>query len=219
MDVSMPGMSGLEATRLIRMLPVPRGVVPVIALTAQAFAEQVLICHKAGMNTHVSKPFRQEALLTAVEAMVPARVSFATTAITAAAPPLITASASAEPMLPVSDRARLRDSTKALSPEKVEQHLRTLIARTVALLGALRSPGIDSLADELAATAHIIAGGAGMFGFLFLADAAHRFEFAEASAMPEAEALAEQLATAIDATAPIMQRELADLANIMKSAA
>ena len=62
----MPEMDGLEATRRIRALPGPRGRVPVIALTAQAFAEQVAECQAAGMDSHLAKPFAPEALLAAV---------------------------------------------------------------------------------------------------------------------------------------------------------
>jgi CheY-like chemotaxis protein len=66
MDVRMPEMNGLEATRLIRALGGRRGTVPIIALTAQTFAEQVAECHKAGMDGHVAKSFDLETLLSAV---------------------------------------------------------------------------------------------------------------------------------------------------------
>ena len=46
MDVRMPEMDGLEATRRIRALAGARGKVPIVALTAQAFSEQVAECHK-----------------------------------------------------------------------------------------------------------------------------------------------------------------------------
>ena len=66
MDVRMPGMDGLEATRRIRCLGGARALVPVVALTAQAFAEQVEDCRKAGMDNHLSKPFTPDALLDVV---------------------------------------------------------------------------------------------------------------------------------------------------------
>ena len=57
MDVQMPKMNGLEATRLIRNGDNPLGSsIPIIAMTANAFAEDVQACHDAGMNAHVSKP-------------------------------------------------------------------------------------------------------------------------------------------------------------------
>jgi signal transduction histidine kinase/DNA-binding response OmpR family regulator len=66
MDVRMPEMDGLEATRRIRALEGRRGHVPIVALTAQAFTEQVAECRKAGMDSHLSKPFDPESLLAAV---------------------------------------------------------------------------------------------------------------------------------------------------------
>ena len=66
LDVRMPGMDGLEAARRIRALPGARGRVPIIALTAQAFSEQVAECRAAGMTDHLSKPFTPAALLAAL---------------------------------------------------------------------------------------------------------------------------------------------------------
>jgi len=66
MDVRMPGVDGLEATRRIRALPGVRGRVPIVALTAWAFADQVQECFKAGMDGHLAKPFTPEVLSDAV---------------------------------------------------------------------------------------------------------------------------------------------------------
>ena len=66
MDVRMPGMDGLEATRLIRALTGKRSRVPIVGLTAQAFAEQVAACRSAGMDSHLAKPFDPETLIAAV---------------------------------------------------------------------------------------------------------------------------------------------------------
>ncbi len=56
MDLRMPKMDGLEATRLIRAMPAPRGWIPILALTAYTFPEQVAQCRDAGMDGHVAKP-------------------------------------------------------------------------------------------------------------------------------------------------------------------
>ena len=64
MDVQMPEMNGLEATRKIRALADEqlRGI-PVIAMTADAFAEDVQSCLASGMNGHIAKPIDMGALL------------------------------------------------------------------------------------------------------------------------------------------------------------
>ncbi len=57
MDVQMPVMNGLDATRAIRRSANPLGkTIPIIAMTANAFSEDVQNCLNAGMDAHVSKP-------------------------------------------------------------------------------------------------------------------------------------------------------------------
>jgi signal transduction histidine kinase/CheY-like chemotaxis protein len=57
MDVQMPQMNGYDATRAIRALDKPEAaVIPIIAMTANAFAEDIKEAEDAGMNAHVSKP-------------------------------------------------------------------------------------------------------------------------------------------------------------------
>ncbi|KAA0574856.1 response regulator [Azospirillum sp. B21] len=63
MDVQMPGMDGLEASRAIRAMPPPRGDVPILALTAGSSEEERRQCREAGMNGHIGKPYDRELLL------------------------------------------------------------------------------------------------------------------------------------------------------------
>ena len=58
MDMQMPEMDGLEATKLIRQLPEPLGRIPIIGVTANAFREDHERCIQAGMQSVVTKPFR-----------------------------------------------------------------------------------------------------------------------------------------------------------------
>lgn len=67
MDVQMPGMDGLSATRQIRMLDGATARVPIVALTANVLPPQVAEFRAAGMDDHIGKPFRRDALLAVVD--------------------------------------------------------------------------------------------------------------------------------------------------------
>ncbi|MBQ8979176.1 MAG: response regulator [Oscillospiraceae bacterium] len=56
MDVQMPVMNGLDATRTIRSMEPPVSEIPIIAMTADAFSENITECLEAGMNGHIAKP-------------------------------------------------------------------------------------------------------------------------------------------------------------------
>ena len=145
MDVRMPEMDGLEATRRIRALPGPRGQVPIVALTAQAFSEQVAECRKAGMNGHLPKPFDPDSLLAAV--------------LRAAAPTLppeevaIPVLVQPSPIIPVIGSELLVCNTAAfertafyLPSEAVTSYLQAIAERGETLLDSLREP--DALVND-----------------------------------------------------------------------
>ena len=66
MDINMPGMDGLEATRRIRALPGPQARVPIVALTADVMTHHQATYHAAGMTGFVPKPFSPSQLLTEI---------------------------------------------------------------------------------------------------------------------------------------------------------
>lgn len=70
MDIQMPDMDGLEATRLIRESPLHRNL-PIIAMTANASASEREACLAAGMNEHVGKPIDLERLVTVLREALP----------------------------------------------------------------------------------------------------------------------------------------------------
>jgi CheY-like chemotaxis protein/HPt (histidine-containing phosphotransfer) domain-containing protein len=66
MDVQMPEVDGLEATRRIRNLVGPARLTPIVALTANAYAQDERACREAGMDGFLAKPFEPSALAVAV---------------------------------------------------------------------------------------------------------------------------------------------------------
>jgi PAS domain S-box-containing protein len=71
MDMQMPGMDGTTATRAIRALGGAARNLPVVALTANAFASDLETCRAAGMNDHIAKPVSMDTLLAAVARWAP----------------------------------------------------------------------------------------------------------------------------------------------------
>ena len=69
MDIQMPGMDGLAATRCIRNHPRPDGAtIPIYAMSANAFAEDVMYAKEAGMNGHLAKPLDLPKILSTISA-------------------------------------------------------------------------------------------------------------------------------------------------------
>jgi PAS domain S-box-containing protein len=62
MDMQMPVMDGIEATRRIRALDGAVGNIPIVALSANVLAEQIASCRAAGMNDHLAKPIDRDTL-------------------------------------------------------------------------------------------------------------------------------------------------------------
>lgn len=68
MDVRMPVMDGLAATRALRALDAPARYTPVLAVTAEAMPEDAARCLAAGMDAHLAKPVTQARLYAAIDA-------------------------------------------------------------------------------------------------------------------------------------------------------
>jgi PAS domain S-box-containing protein len=200
MDVRMPEMDGLEATRRIRALGGPRGRVPIVALTAQAFTEQVAECRKAGMNSHLPKPFDPDSLLAAV-LRASALERMADETPEPVKPPVPVAVPVIGADLQILNEDAFERTTFYLPSEAVTSYLEAITHRGEALLRGLRVP--DALVHSgelLAEAAHTIAGSAGMFGFERLTVVGRRFERAVHAGAAETPALANGLSAALTAT-------------------
>jgi hypothetical protein len=204
MDVRMPGMDGLEATRRIRALTGPRGQVPVVALTAQSFADQVQACKDAGMDTHLAKPFELDALQAALSEAIGRRRA-------APAGPSLVGDPRPVPAPPAPDpagfdRAAFDRVAGFLQPIAAGTHLRTLADLSAGLLQDVRALGsVEDQAERLADAAHGLVGAADMFGFRRLADSSRALEQALRGAPADVADCADLLADAWAATHPVLQ--------------
>jgi signal transduction histidine kinase/CheY-like chemotaxis protein/HPt (histidine-containing phosphotransfer) domain-containing protein len=84
MDMQMPEMDGLEATRILRAQPACRDL-PILAMTANAMKRDLDACLDAGMNDHITKPIDRQALLATLRKWLPKGAD--RTASSAATPP------------------------------------------------------------------------------------------------------------------------------------
>ncbi|MCL1973034.1 MAG: response regulator [Endomicrobia bacterium] len=72
MDVQMPKMDGLEATKIIRALDIKRAkTIPIIALTANVFNEDIHECLASGMNSHIGKPIDMNSMFVTLKKYMP----------------------------------------------------------------------------------------------------------------------------------------------------
>jgi PAS domain S-box-containing protein len=150
MDMQMPGIDGVTATRLIRDRGMDASRLPIVAMTANAFADDVRRCLDAGMQGHLAKPMTIEALDAALAAHL------ASDARAAAGP----AEAIAIPQALI-DRYRARRDAALREVEAV-------VAK-----GDLP----DHAVAPLVAMLHKLAGMAGMFGDPAIGSAASRLEY------------------------------------------
>jgi CheY-like chemotaxis protein/HPt (histidine-containing phosphotransfer) domain-containing protein len=216
MDVRMPAMDGLEATRHIRELEGERGTVPIVALTAQDFPEQIAACQKAGMNGHVSKPFDPDKLAAAVVRAVESGSKqgrpLATDFMTVGAPAPSARKIGSE--VPLIDFETFKRTASFIAPKMLASYLRKVLAVTKTLLVMLDGPPIPEYdSNEFAGIAHIVAGTAGMFGFERLTATSRQFERATESGTPDSAPLGDALSAAIKETLPEIRSRISAAAD------
>jgi signal transduction histidine kinase/HPt (histidine-containing phosphotransfer) domain-containing protein len=204
MDVRMPVMDGLEATRRIRALKGARGRVPIVALTAQALTDHVAECLEAGMDSHLAKPFGLDALVAAVVNAVSAGKRQGMEPAPVPVPTIIPVGSANAPMaseLSILDPIVFDRTAAFLTAEAVVSYLGAIASLGETLLRGLRASDASMSDDNaLAETAHKLAGSAGMFGFERLATLGRRFELAVHSGAADVPALSNGLCSAIVAT-------------------
>jgi PAS domain S-box-containing protein len=186
MDIQMPGMDGVTATRRIRALAGPASRVPIVAMTANVLPQQVEAFRAAGMNDHVGKPFKREDLFAAIKRCLAApapdelspRVAPKNT-VAAVEPRLSTEKVASLPADPdrqtaVCNAETFESMTALLGREKVDRLLAQLETQ---LKGSFANkPGSVEERLPLAREAHKLISSAGMLGFLDLSRSCAKLE-------------------------------------------
>ncbi|CUH75682.1 PAS domain-containing hybrid sensor histidine kinase/response regulator [Tropicibacter naphthalenivorans] len=153
MDISMPGMDGLTAARLIRSGDGPSADVPIIATTAHALPEEVVAFRAAGMNDVLIKPINGAAIRRVLGSVF---MEFAQDA-----------QADDDPGAPVPllNHTHLAELSADLPSDRLEAALRTFATEMTTFVAEIRLM-LETDADRaaMAAEAHRMAGSAGVFG-------------------------------------------------------
>ena len=151
MDVQMPVMDGPEATRQLRASGVTAADLPIVALTANAYAEDVTACFSAGMQAHLAKPVTLARLGEVLEQW---------------------ARRPAVPAASAPGRHAARHSTR------VQELYKARRSEALAMLDGLMARGTfsDPEVEEVAQVLHKLAGTAAVFGEATLGDRARALE-------------------------------------------
>ncbi|MBI1402398.1 MAG: response regulator [Porphyrobacter sp.] len=202
MDVQMPGCDGYAATRAIRAEGIGPDVLPIVALTANAFPEDIAAARAAGMQAHLAKPIALAALVRALQRWLPTRI------VEAPQPSRPDAAARQRPAI----SARLVARWEKRRSEAVAA-VRDALGDGMLVAGSPQDPAMLRLAGLL----HKLAGSAGMFGEPALGESAALLEralAAEPDGVGEArETLAHELLAIADRAADAPARKVGGAAG------
>lgn len=165
MDLAMPGLDGVEATRQIRRLPQPHGDVPILAMTGTSITEDKDRCYAAGMDGFLAKPIERLALLEAVAhwAAVPADPAWGLEPRLGTSPPLL-------------NRSALAQLEEDIGSELMPEILVTFVEETSRRLRLLEERVSAGDAAGAADQAHALKGSSGTFGAMALRQTIHEME-------------------------------------------
>jgi CheY-like chemotaxis protein/HPt (histidine-containing phosphotransfer) domain-containing protein len=160
MDIQMPNVDGIDATRRIRELGGEAAKVPIIAMTANVLPQQVRQYLAAGMNGHVPKPVRQKELDAAITRALGRKLR-------RPEQPL-----QAEKIDTILEEETFLEVQGMLAPEKLKSHVERLAEQASTL--ASRDPATER--ETIEAEAHKIVSQAGMLGLARLSARARDLE-------------------------------------------
>jgi HPt (histidine-containing phosphotransfer) domain-containing protein len=214
MDMRMPEMDGLQATRAIRTRGGRLATVPIIAFTANAFAEDMQACRDAGMNDFVVKPVRKTVLIeTIARALATTKLRAAEELLALEAPAI----APAQSELAVPDEATPGDAesvrddpiidltvynelVEEIGEETTCEMLDVFVEETAAQLAQLNQLSCLNDCRQIERLSHSLKGASGTFGLKRLSALARALEGgAVGMSDPEFRAALIQIEQAFDA--------------------
>jgi hypothetical protein len=166
MDMRMPEMDGLQATRAIRSRGGKLAEMAIVAFTANAYLDDINACRDAGMNGFVAKPVRKKELVAAIVGALRAAPAEAATPEPAAG----------GGALPVFDRSRYDEMVEELGEDGVRALVDMFLAETDRRIALLRA--LSGLSDriKIGREAHSLKGDAAALGLVQLAELAETLE-------------------------------------------
>jgi hypothetical protein len=174
MDLHMPVLDGVGATRAIRALPDPAlSTVPIVALTADAFDEARERCLLAGMNDFLTKPVSPDKLSTTLRRLFGAEVNLAPASVPPASPMALPALSAAAALL---DETAIAMSLQAMSAHRLGSMIATFLDQAPETVERLRSAVRDAQPLELRINAHAAKGAALNLGLAGLAATAQALQ-------------------------------------------
>jgi len=206
MDVHMPEMDGLAATKHIRSGQDQWSHVPIIALTANAFTHDIELCRQAGMNAHVGKPFRTEELLVALGNALRGLSRFAEGAVHKRSP------AGDEERLPVVDFNVIAQFKADSDDDMLRLLIDTFLADTAEKLerfaALARCTPTDETLEETARLVHSLKSSGAMAGAAQLSQLARDLEVRlRSGGAPLAASEADEISRMYDAYAKVLKAQ------------
>ncbi|HJT42680.1 MAG TPA: response regulator [Rhizomicrobium sp.] len=153
MDIQMPGLDGVEATRRIRALPAPKNAVPIFAMTAHAMRGASEEYIAAGMNDYITKPFQPALLLAKLDQLAKGL-----------APPPCTRTRPELTVLAVLDTSNLEELSAALPPDNMAALISLYLHDAESHLEEISACAIAGDLAGLARQAHMLVSSSGNLG-------------------------------------------------------